>query len=116
MNPVRTSTLSYLASLHAYLLSFTQRTQPLIDVEASQAQAAEEFDKLWKQGQITGWDDGTGGTTDGDGIWCSACTTLSVVSSWRCAEYKVSGQKMYAKQTVYDAHINASAVVTTFQR
>ncbi|KAG9002045.1 hypothetical protein FRB94_004137 [Tulasnella sp. JGI-2019a] len=82
---------SYVTSLYAYLLSFTKRTQPLVDVDTQQREAETEFEKLWSQGQITGWGDAPLPEANGadGGVYCTAC------------------QKHYAKQTVYDAHLKS---------
>jgi splicing factor 3A subunit 3 len=59
-------------------LSFTKRTQPLVDVDTKQREADAEFDTKWEAGEITGWEESntkaqavTNGTNAG--IWCSAC-------------------------------------------
>ncbi|KAF8913757.1 hypothetical protein CPB84DRAFT_1669479 [Gymnopilus junonius] len=85
---------SYIKSLHSYLLSFTKRTQPLVDVDSRQRNAAMEFDKKWEAHEIPGWEDppdskSQANGTESSGIWCSAC------------------QKHYSKQTVYDAHLTS---------
>jgi len=81
---------TYLASLHAYLLSFSKRTQPLVNVDEQQQEASDEFEKRWEEGQITGWEDEAMKQNGaGEGVWCGAC------------------QKMYAKQTVFDAHLKS---------
>ncbi|KAJ4479330.1 hypothetical protein J3R30DRAFT_3477551 [Lentinula aciculospora] len=88
---------TYIKALHTYLLSFTRRTQPLGDVAIQQQEAAAEFEKLWEAGELSDWKEENGngkkaamnGSTNGSGIWCSAC------------------QKHYSKQTVYDAHLTS---------
>ncbi|KAE9410051.1 hypothetical protein BT96DRAFT_464377 [Gymnopus androsaceus JB14] len=87
---------TYIQNLHAYLLSFTKRTQPLNDVDIQQQASASEFEKLWEAGELKIWEeDAANGkkagaeSANGAGIWCSAC------------------QKNYAKQTVYDAHLTS---------
>ncbi|TFY67881.1 hypothetical protein EVG20_g3784 [Dentipellis fragilis] len=85
---------AYILSLHTYLMSFMRRTQPLVDVQSQQQEAETDFNTRWEAGEIQGWDEvsqktqanGNGAT---EGIWCSAC------------------QKMYSKQTVYDAHLTS---------
>ena len=72
---------SYLQSLHSYLLSFTKRTQPLVDVNDQQEQALTEFEKLWEQGQLSGWEDATGANEGGEGIWCAACECANHVQA-----------------------------------
>ncbi|QRV87864.1 splicing factor 3A subunit 3 [Ceratobasidium sp. AG-Ba] len=84
----------YLSNLYNYLLSFVKRTRPLQPHAQQQADAEAEFDKLWDQNQIQGWDaSGSGGPTNGaaptENIWCEAC------------------QRHYAKKTVYDAHLTS---------
>jgi hypothetical protein len=69
---------SYIKNLHTYLLSFTKRTQPLVDVETGQQDAEAEFYRQWEAGEVADWEESSGktqavsnGTTGG--IWCSAC-------------------------------------------
>ncbi|PVF99953.1 hypothetical protein CPB86DRAFT_845446 [Serendipita vermifera] len=80
---------NYLSGLYTYLLSFSKRTQPLVDIDALQATAEQEFNGLWDQGKVSGWEITIKSDTAGEGIWCAAC------------------QRMYAKQTVYDAHLTS---------
>ncbi|KIM46342.1 hypothetical protein M413DRAFT_64383 [Hebeloma cylindrosporum] len=81
---------TYIKNLHAYLLSFTKKAQPLLDADTRQREAAIDFEKRWELRE--GWEDLSeskpqANGTDTGGIWCSAC------------------QKHYTKQTVYDAHL-----------
>ncbi|KAG8759437.1 hypothetical protein FRC14_005917 [Serendipita sp. 396] len=80
---------NYVTGLYSYLLSFSKRTQPLLDIESLQRQAENEFETLWEEGKFPGWEAivKTGG--EEEGIWCPAC------------------QRHYAKQTVYDAHLSS---------
>lgn len=77
----------YLQSLHAYLLSFTKRTQPLVDVDDEQALAEAAFNRLWDEGQLTEWADKedvkmeNGNGVGEQGVWCSACKLLFSLSS-----------------------------------
>lgn len=82
---------AYMTALHAYLISFTKRVQPLSDTERQQKDSAAEFDELWDQNKIEGWEATKSNLKEegSDGIWCSAC------------------QKSYSKQTVYDAHLKS---------
>lgn len=70
----------YLKNLHTYLLSFAKKTMPLVDIDAQQREAEEDFEKKWDEGQITGWDENApkahANGQDGSGIWCSACKYL----------------------------------------
>ncbi|KAI0743275.1 hypothetical protein BC629DRAFT_1599629 [Irpex lacteus] len=81
----------YIKALHTYLLSFTKRSQPLFDVDSHQREAEEVFTRQWEAGEIEGWEENRAAKVgEGvEGIWCAAC------------------QKMYAKQTVYDAHLTS---------
>ncbi|KAH9959239.1 RNA splicing factor PRP9 [Russula dissimulans] len=82
----------YIHALHTYLTSFMRRTQPLVDVDSKQTNVMEEFEKKWEAGELEGWADASQKARvdgSGDGIWCTAC------------------QKMYSKQTVYDAHLTS---------
>jgi splicing factor 3A subunit 3 len=63
----------YLVGLYNYLLSFSNRTQPLVDVDTLQHQAEEEFDTLWEEGKVTGWESTSKANVAGEGIWCPAC-------------------------------------------
>ncbi|KAF8351610.1 hypothetical protein F5887DRAFT_1094502 [Amanita rubescens] len=84
---------AYLKGLYTYLFSFVKRTQPLVDVNAQEQAAEEEFEKKWDAKEIIGWDepsiDKPQSNGSESGIWCSAC------------------QKLYSKQTVYDAHLTS---------
>ena len=68
----------YIQNLYNYLLSFSKRTQPLVDVDTRQREAEVEFDTKWEAGEIAGWEESSAKTqtaTNGAeaGIWCSAC-------------------------------------------
>jgi splicing factor 3A subunit 3 len=96
----------YLSGLYTYLVSFSKRTQPLVDVDILQQQAEEEFDKLWEEGEVSGWE--LAAKTNGavEGIWCPACTS-PFRPLFRRSHSPLTGQKQYAKQTVYDAHLTS---------
>lgn len=69
----------YIKALHAYLLSFVKRTQPLVDVESQQQRAEAEFNEKWEAGEVDGWEESSSDKTQlngngSAGIWCSACT------------------------------------------
>ncbi|EJD01568.1 uncharacterized protein FOMMEDRAFT_126603 [Fomitiporia mediterranea MF3/22] len=86
---------SYITGLHSYLLSFAKKSQPLVDVTGQQRVAEAEFESLWADRKVEGWEDPSDSklngvkTEEGEGVWCSAC------------------QKQYSKQTVYDAHLTS---------
>ena len=69
----------YIVALQAYLLSFVKKTQPLVDVVGQQTQAESEFDVLWSEGKLDGWEDSQNDPNQTDagensgGIWCAAC-------------------------------------------
>jgi len=47
---------AYLRELYDYLLSFFQRTQPLVDLEeVIGKENQEKFEQLWSDGKVTGW-------------------------------------------------------------
>lgn len=81
--PVHSSKLAlstsfrYIKSLHAYLLSFTKRAQPLVDIETQQRDAEEVFNRQWEAGQVEGWEETRqnkpAAEGEGEGIWCAAC-------------------------------------------
>ncbi|KAH9850741.1 RNA splicing factor PRP9 [Lenzites betulinus] len=92
----------YVRALHTYLVSFTKRSQPLVDVETQQREAEEQFNKSWESGETEEWEEAqrkapeNGGSEAG--IWCAAC------------------QKMYSKQTVYDAHLTSKKHIKAAQK
>ncbi len=65
---------SYLSGLYTYTLSFSKRTQPLVDIESLQRQAEEEFASLWEEGNVPGWESKTQAPSSEGEIWCAACT------------------------------------------
>jgi splicing factor 3A subunit 3 len=73
-----TDDFRYLAGLYNYLLSFSKRTQPLTDINALQKKAEEEFDQLWEEGKVLGWEV-TKSTGPIEGIWCPACTLFTLL-------------------------------------
>jgi splicing factor 3A subunit 3 len=90
--------LEYVQTLYNYLVSFFERALPLVDIRAKIKEEEDNFASAWEAGQVEGWSaesskkasaasGGAGG--DGTGIWCPYC------------------QKLYSKQTVYDAHLNS---------
>ncbi|KAK1231827.1 Pre-mRNA-splicing factor sap61 [Marasmius sp. AFHP31] len=93
---------NYIKGLHSYLVSFVRKTQPLQDIDASQEEAKQEFEKAWAAGEVKDWEDGSEkraqeqGTSGG--IWCVAC------------------QKHYSKQTVYDAHLTSKKHIKAAER
>ncbi|KZT13015.1 uncharacterized protein LAESUDRAFT_690087 [Laetiporus sulphureus 93-53] len=94
----------YIKALHAYLISFIKRAQPLVDIESQQREAEAEFVKKWEAGEIEGWEEerpskpAANGDGNGEGIWCAAC------------------QKMYSRQTVYDAHLTSRKHIKATQK
>ncbi|CAK5275474.1 unnamed protein product [Mycena citricolor] len=90
---------TYIKNLHTYLLSFSKRTMPLVDMESQQLDATKLFEEKWAAGEIRGWEENAPkATVNGQetaGIWCPAC------------------QKLYAKQTVFDAHLTSKKHVKT---
>ncbi|KIJ37377.1 hypothetical protein M422DRAFT_33717 [Sphaerobolus stellatus SS14] len=90
---------AYLLALHTYLLSFTKRTKPLQDTDRMQKEADAEFNMLWENNMIEGWDFvKQKPKEEGEGIWCSAC------------------HKLYSKQTVYDAHLKSKKHLKAVER
>ena len=80
---------SYIRALHAYLVSFTKRSQPLVDVETQQREAEEQFDKIWEAGVPEEWQDArqakAPATENGEGgIWCAACEYAQHFRRYTC--------------------------------
>ncbi|KAG6916703.1 hypothetical protein DXG01_005652 [Tephrocybe rancida] len=84
---------TYIQNLHAYLLSFAKRTQPLVDIQTEQQEVEIEFHKHWDAQNLPGWEESKPQTAangnSSTGIWCAPC------------------QKHYSKQTVYDGHLTS---------
>lgn len=94
----------YIKALHTYLASFKKRALPLVDSEFQQREAEAEFNKKWDAGEIEGWEEArqtksaANSEGNGEGIWCAAC------------------QKLYSKQTVYDAHLTSKKHIKATQK
>jgi len=62
---------AYLRELYDYLVSFFQRTQPLVDLEEVIGKGNQEkFEQLWAEGKLPGWkkpESGSGGKENGSG-------------------------------------------------
>lgn len=74
--------LRYITALHSYVLSFTKKTQPLVDIAAQQKDANSEFEDLWNEKKLPGWTDNVQNQSgdvkaEGEGIWCGACRSLN---------------------------------------
>lgn len=89
---------SYVGSLVQYLESFTRRVKPLEDLDKFFSTFDEEFDKLWNDDQLAGWElersQANGGASDGpvtqgtgEGFWCGDC------------------EKEFKNDNVYKAHL-----------
>ncbi|KAJ9110175.1 hypothetical protein QFC20_003027 [Naganishia adeliensis] len=112
--------LDYVQTLNSYLHDFLRRTHPLEmgTVDAALKPVEEGFEKEWKEGKVEGWQRKAAASTqtNGDvaeaeeGIWCAACefSFFATSRSTRVHRYSDrSGQKQYAKKTVYDAHLTS---------
>ncbi|TKA29519.1 hypothetical protein B0A50_03532 [Salinomyces thailandicus] len=77
---------SYTGSLAQYLESFMRRTKPLEDLDRLLKTFDQEFDILWAQNKVPGWEaqaaQTSGGASTskgpvtegtGDGVWCADC-------------------------------------------
>jgi splicing factor 3A subunit 3 len=108
-------------ALHGYLTSFLRRSQPLVDYESQRVEQEADFEKKWEAGEINGWEDQTALKADSngnqEGIWCSACERgiSEVADPWVTLTHLL-GQKMYSKQTVYDAHLTSKKHVKATQK
>jgi len=74
------------------MTSFMKRARPLEDTDNNLVTVEVEFLKLWEEGKPEQWfsdRDATSTERAAEGIWCAAC------------------QKLYSKQTVYDAHLKS---------
>jgi splicing factor 3A subunit 3 len=76
-----------------------------------------DFNRKWDKGQVEGWTAESSASTSADaGIWCDACRSHRIyipLTSSQCtiADLRVdgnfAGQRTYAKQTVFDAHLKS---------
>lgn len=119
---------SYVQTLNSYLDDFLRRTHPLEmgTVDAALKPVEEGFEKEWKEGKVEGWQRKAAASaqTNGDvaeaeeGIWCAACEFKGLGSrSTRVYGYlDRSGQKQYAKKTVYDAHLTSKKHIKAAER
>lgn len=76
----------YLTTLLEYLSGFYERVFPLADLDTVLKAADDAFAAQWELGQVPGWSkagEDEGATTEGEGIWCAACTfdLLSLVTA-----------------------------------
>ncbi|KAK4703783.1 splicing factor 3A subunit 3, partial [Phenoliferia sp. Uapishka_3] len=105
----------YLTDLLSYLSNFHEKVFPLADLDKVLHEADVAFATKWELGQVEGWprEEDTV-VEEGAGIWCAACTLLTVL--FACSSRKAnpsgritpsSGQKLYSKQTVYTAHLTS---------
>lgn len=83
--------LKYLIQLQGYLESFLKRVQPIVNHDKLMHKIGVDFDSAWDQGIAPGQKDDTNGTetTNGSPLFCEAC------------------QKTYAKETVFNAHLES---------
>ncbi len=83
-----------------------RRTQPLVDIDSRQTAEIEEFNKKWDEGEYESWADVKAQVdSSGEGIWCAACKYSIIVTRHLFTRFQ--GQKMYSRQTVYDAHLTS---------
>lgn len=89
---------SYVGTLAQYLESFMRRTKPLEDLDKIFRSFDEEFDKLWDEDKVPGWQSqapqANGGASrgpvtegTGEGVWCADC------------------EKEFKNDNVYKAHL-----------
>ncbi|KAK5113464.1 hypothetical protein LTR85_010892 [Meristemomyces frigidus] len=89
---------SYVGSLAQYLESFIRRTKPLEDLDRLFRSFDEEFDNLWEEDKVPGWQveaaQANGGASKGpvtegtgEGVWCADC------------------EKEFKNDNVYKAHL-----------
>ncbi|KAG0212850.1 hypothetical protein BGX28_005506 [Mortierella sp. GBA30] len=79
----------YLDSLCNYLEGFLKRVKPLSNLDEIKDDARQEFDKKWQEGTLPGWPKVEQVEAPSTDLFCIAC------------------KKQYAKQTVYDAHLES---------
>ncbi|CAO1620644.1 unnamed protein product [Sympodiomycopsis kandeliae] len=102
----------YLGTLSSYLVTYLRKIRPLEDIDTIVRDAETEFESKWEKGQVDGWQDGgkafatrngtqsqkpaatngadTAASSSAEGIWCEAC------------------QKSFAKQSVFDGHLQGN--------
>lgn len=117
----------YLTQLLSYLQGFYEKVFPLGDLDGLLREADATFAAAWEAGQVGGWaseEDSTAGEKkEGEGVWCAACKFISkvrapiaesvccfagalgVVNDADSQFSSIAGQKSFAKETVYNAHL-----------
>lgn len=78
--------LEYVQTLYTYLVSFFDRTLPLINVHTQIRQEEEQFEAAWAAGQVEGWQSESGKQSSaapaGEGIWCPYCMSPRQSQAW----------------------------------
>ena len=104
----------YLTALLQYLSSFYEKVFPLGDLDEVLKKADQEFANAWEEGKVEGWakpsEDGEKDISEG--IWCAACEFLSLLADSSPLLTPTllrsrTGQKMYSKESVYNAHLTS---------
>ncbi|KAF3927689.1 hypothetical protein ABW21_db0203725 [Orbilia brochopaga] len=80
---------SYLTSLADYLEAFLGKTQPLSNPKATIREFGDEFEEMWKEGIVPGWESSSG-ADDKSGLWCDAC------------------QKAFTNENTYNSHLTGN--------
>lgn len=98
-----------------------KRSQPLVDVGSQQQEAEQQFEKFWESEGAEEWQDtrqSKAPTSENgeSGVWCAACKYhIHLVDQVELSRLSI-GQKMYSKQTVYDAHLTSKKHIKAAQK
>ena len=83
--------LKYLVALQEYLESFLKRVQPIVNHKKLMNKISVDFENAWENGTAPGQKDEQGTDTNGSPpLYCEVC------------------QKQFAKETVYNAHLDGN--------
>lgn len=83
--------LKYLIALQEYLESFLRRVQPIVNHQKLMNKISNDFENAWENGTAPGQKDEQGNVINGSSpLYCEVC------------------QKQFAKETVYNAHLDGN--------
>lgn len=110
---------SYLTSLRQYLISYLRKIRPLDDIDGLVRDAESSFETQWEQSMVSGWE-------DGGKQWIQRTDqpqSQELSSQSSLLAYRMEGavwceicHKSFAKQTVFDGHLNGKNHKKTLAR
>ncbi|KAK5126217.1 hypothetical protein LTR08_004770 [Meristemomyces frigidus] len=119
---------SYVGTLAQYLESFIRRTKPLEDLEKLFREFDDEFDQLWEEDKVPGWQavapHTNGGAANGpvtegtgEGVWCGDCekefSNDNVYNAHLTGKKHIKNASLRLQQSAGDTAMTDSATTTT---